>query len=453
VSPADAEAWLAGDHHIHSRYSVGWDETVEPPSPIVGGDAIYPIPMNALMARSYGLRWMVTTDHGGPNHSRVSLGRAYPELLESRRVVPGLIQFFGMEFDPPGAEHASLIVPHGHDEGERLAHLEASYSRRDAWPADPNRRQESFMLDALRAMRSESRVPIVIVNHPSRSAEASGVFGANAPAELRAWNDAAPEVAVGMEGAPGHQASALAADGSLEPDGARGGYGRSPTLGGFDQMTAVVGGFWDSMLGEGRRWWITSTSDSHVNWREGGSDFWPGEYSKTYVWAAPTHDAVLAGMRAGRVFVTLGDLVSELHLTAESGGARAETGGTLEVTPGARVTVTIRLLDPDAPNAHGDDPRVERIDLIGGEVRGPVADATTAVNRTARVLARWSRSESSAAGAYRAVTYTLEDVETDLYVRVRGTNGGQLEPEVDARGENPWSDLWFYSNPVFIRVR
>jgi hypothetical protein len=48
------EAWLAGDHHIHSRYSVGWDDSVEPPSPVLGGDAIYPIPMNALMARSTG---------------------------------------------------------------------------------------------------------------------------------------------------------------------------------------------------------------------------------------------------------------------------------------------------------------------------------------------------------------------------------------------------------------
>ena len=34
-----------------------------------------------------------------------------------------------------------------------------------------------------------------------------------APAELRRWNETAPQVAVGMEGAPGHQASAL------EPDG------------------------------------------------------------------------------------------------------------------------------------------------------------------------------------------------------------------------------------------
>ena len=40
------------------------------------------------------------------------------------------------------------------------------------------------------------------------------------------------------------------------------------TLGGFDRMTAIVGGFWDSLLGEGRRFWIVATSDSHVNYTE-----------------------------------------------------------------------------------------------------------------------------------------------------------------------------------------
>ena len=29
--------WLAGDHHIHSRYSVGWDRETDPPAPIIAG--------------------------------------------------------------------------------------------------------------------------------------------------------------------------------------------------------------------------------------------------------------------------------------------------------------------------------------------------------------------------------------------------------------------------------
>ena len=50
-----APQWIAGDHHIHSRYSTGWDREQEPPAPILGGDAIYPIQMNALMAKYFGL--------------------------------------------------------------------------------------------------------------------------------------------------------------------------------------------------------------------------------------------------------------------------------------------------------------------------------------------------------------------------------------------------------------
>ncbi|HUP53219.1 MAG TPA: hypothetical protein VM198_12130 [Longimicrobiales bacterium] len=453
ASPSEPHHWLAGDHHIHSRYSVGWDDSVDPPSPIIAGDAIYPIPMNARMARSYGLAWMVTTDHGGPNHSKVSLELSYPELLESRRVVPGLIQFFGLEFDPPGAEHASLIVPHGHDEVTRLHDIESRFARREAWPADTARNRPPLMLEALRAMRAQTPRPIVMVNHPSRSATAVGVYGLNDPAELRDWNDAAPEVAVGMEGAPGHQASTLAPDGSLEPNAARGGYSRSPTLGGFDQMTARLGGFWDSMLGEGRRWWITSTSDSHVHWREGGADFWPGEYSKTYVWAQRTYDGILEGIRGGRVFVTTGDLVSELYVAAQSGGGRADIGETLSVPSGATVEITIRFLDPEGPNSRGDDPAVARVDLISGLVTGVRPDRSGDTNPTTRVVARWTSAEWSDDGPYRSVTYAWEDVTADAYVRVRGTNGAELEPEPDPRGEDPWSDLWFYSNPVFIEVR
>ncbi len=43
-------------------------------------------------------------------------------------------------------------------------------------------------------------------------------------------------------------------------------YRNAGTLGGFDQFTAILGGFWDSMLGEGRRWWVTANSDSHVHY-------------------------------------------------------------------------------------------------------------------------------------------------------------------------------------------
>lgn len=451
---ADGRSWLAGDHHVHSRYSVGWDYATDPPSPIVGGDAIYPIPMNALMGRRHGLSWMVATDHGGPGHSRVNFERAYPEFLESREAVPDVVQFWGMEFDTPGADHSSLIVPHTHDEADHLHDIESRFAKRDPWPADDGRDAEPFMIEALEAMDDLEDKPVVIANHPSRSATGLGEYGLDRPAELRDWNDAAPEIAVGMAGAPGHQAAAIAPDGSLEAR-PRGGYGRHPTMGGFDQMTARLGGFWDSMLGEGRRWWITANSDSHVHWREGGSDFWPGEYSKTYVRARRTHEDVLAGIRGGRVFVTTGDLISalEVRVGPVGGAATARIGGTAEVDAGTDVAVTVRFLDPDTVNAHGDDPSVARVDLIVGEVTGPVADRSADTNPTTRVAARFGPSEWTREGRWRTVTHVLEDVSGPLYVRVRGTNGTEEEPLPDPAGEDPWSDLWFYGNPVFVEVR
>ena len=43
-------------------------------------------------------------------------------------------------------------------------------------------------------------------------------------------------------------------------------------------------------------------------------------------------------------------------------------------------------------------------------------------------------------------------MERDVYIRVRGTSTEDSEPPMDEPGEDPWGDLWFYSNPIFIEV-
>ena len=102
------------------------------------------------------------------------------------------------------------------------------------------------------------------------------------------------------------------------------------TLGGFDQMTAIVGGLWDALLGEGRRFWIVASSDSHFHYAEpvrAGSDFWPGEFHKTWVHARPTYADVLDGLRHGRMFAVAGDLVTELEVSLTSGRHQATKPG------------------------------------------------------------------------------------------------------------------------------
>ena len=455
--------WLAGDSHIHSHWSPGYDATQSPPKPIRGGDAIYPTPQNARMARSFGLAWMVTTDHGGPNHSKVNSVDAHAELLESRQAVPQVLQFYGMELNMPAMDHHTLIIPRTEDEWKVLFNIESQFDANEAWPADPSRNTEAAAFKALTYINGLPRLPLMFANHPSRSATGIGSYGLDSPHELRNNNDLAPQLYRGMEGAPGHQADTLAPDGSQkrgadgQPSGARGSY-RNPgagTMGGFDQMTAIVGGLWDSLLGEGRRFWIVATSDSHVNFANAehpGSDFWPGQYQKTYVHAQRTYDDILDGLRQGRVFVVSGDLINELDVTAASASGSATVGDELTAVPGEPIAITVRFHMPDAPNAHGDRPRVRRIDLIAGAVRGIVANPNADKNETAAVVRRFTESDWVRQGDAYLVRTTLPAAGPGMYIRVRGTSTQELEPAMDQTGDNPWTDLWFYSNPIFVRV-
>lgn len=229
------------------------------------------------------------------------------------------------------------------------------------------------MIEALKAMNQFSDKPLVIANHLSCSATALGVYGRYSPGELRNWNDRYPDIAVGMAGAPGHQAATLDRDGNF-PRGAYG-FGRYPTMGGFDQMTARLGGFWDSMLGEGENGGLPLILIYIFIGERGGIDFWLGEYPKTYVYAHKNYDDIIHGIRSGRMFVTFGDLISELYVTAGSSVSKAEIGGTVKVESGSSVEVTIRFLDPDALNEGDRNLSVERVDLIVGQVTGPVTDS------------------------------------------------------------------------------
>ncbi|MEV6371837.1 phosphoesterase [Micromonospora musae] len=447
--PGDSRnrVWRAGDHHVHSEYSGEFDTSTNPPTFHKGADAVYPIVTNAIMAKNFGLTWAMCTDHGGPTHSKVNLEQAYPDLLLSRKLVPEVLQFWGMEFDAPSLDHHTLMIPRHEDEAKQLFELESRFAKFDAFPNDPGRDTEAKMIEFIKVARGMPLKPIVIAHHASRSAPGLGVYGQDTPREFRNGNNVAPDVYIGFEGAPGHQAGPL-------NGGARGGYGNYPTHGGFDQMTARVGGLWDSLLGEGRRWWITATSDSHVHWTRGGSDFWPGEYSKTHVLARQDYADIMDGLRNGRIWVGTGDLIRSLDLTAGSQGQKAEMGETITVSRRSRrdVEIEIRFRPLDGVNAHGDRPQVRRVDLIVGKITGPSADVNADTNPTTKVVARFGPRDWRRQGAEYVIRHTLRDVEQDMYARVRGTSTDEMEPLADGL-ESPWDDLWFYSNPVFVRVR
>jgi hypothetical protein len=433
TTAADAvRQWLAGDHHVHSEWSVDWDRSTTPPTPVRGGDSPYSRSHNAAQARAFGLRWMVHTDHGGPGHSAVTRDQAYPALLQARTDVPEVIQFNGMEFDVPAGEHASLIIAPGPREREQLVTAERDFSRSE--PLHGSRDSEQQMQAALAYLGNLRPAPLMFINHPSRTATAMGQWGEVTPDELRGWHAAAPDVLVGMEGAPGHQA--IRSERGLYRNAA------APTVGGYDQMTAQVGGVWDQMLADGIRFWITANSDSHVNLRDGGRDYDPGEYSKTYAWARPDAEDILDALRKGRMFTVTGDLIDALELRVTAGGSSGGMGDTLVLRPAQTMQVDVRVRQPAGANANGQHPALKRIELIIG---GRDGEGRLQMQRRGFDAATWVRD-----GDWIVARGSLPAPPRGGFVRVRGNSTGAVDAVADAPGEDPWQDLWFYSNPVFV---
>ncbi len=435
----EARTWLAGDHHVHSRFS---GKRAEDGTYVLGKDGIYTLPENARRAQQYGLNWVVLIDHGGEGLSKLRYEQAYPEFLQARQAVPDLIQFFGLELNTPGGDHSSLIMAIDSHEAETLRHLERSYDAHET--RDPARDDPARMIAALAEMQGLNPQPLVIANHPSRGAKSPDGYGRHTPQSLRRWMDTAPDVAIGMEGAPGHQGASLKSGATPDTLRKRGYYEQSPTYGGFDAMTARLGGVWDALLGEGRHFVVTATSDSHRNVADGGEDFWPGQYAKTWVKARKDPADILDGLRKGRVFVATGDLVSELDMDV----AGANLGDTATVQKGATVRVSVRLRDPAGPNPHGDHPELRRVDLIMGEVTGQVAER----NATTQVVKTFTPADWTRDGEIITLSWSFT-ASSDAYLRLRGTATDEAEPLPDPLGENPWPDLWVYGSPVYIKVR
>jgi hypothetical protein len=191
-----------------------------------------------------------------------------------------------------------------------------------------------------------------------------------------------------------------------------------------------------------------------VHWTRGGSDFWPGEYSKTYVYARQDYADIMDALRGGRIWVTTGDLISALDVTAANRGKEANVGETLTVSRKNRndVEIEIRFRELEGVNGNGDRPAVRRVDLIVGRITGLASDPNADTNKTTKVVARFGRGDWHRSGKEYVIKHTIRDVEGDMYARVRGTSTDELEPAADGL-ESPWDDLWFYSNPVFVNVR
>ncbi|WMI56685.1 PHP domain-containing protein [Streptomyces rochei] len=477
--------WLAVDHHIHTQYS---------------SDGKYRVVDQVRQGARHGMDWLVITDHGSVTHAKIGVEKVNPDIREARDAYGDTLVFQGLEWNIPAAEHGTVFVHPGKNEVSVLKQFETDYDggvkgATDSTPANEALAVAGLSFLADQVKRRKVKDALMLANHPARK-------GIDSPHEIRAWRDATSrdhQIAVGFEGAPGHQAAGLP-----EPLGmgrARGIYDGSPgansfpgyplesyrTWGGFDWMTATVGGLWDSLLAEGRPWWITANSDSHQVYADtaarGGGDFnangryddpvyagkidvtqgdyWPGQYSRTHVGSDGfSYAAVMDGIRAGRIWVDHGQLISGLDVRVSGGGRWATLGGALHVRKGTRVTLTVDVALAGGPNWAGFTPKLARVDVVQGDVTGPVADKDTFTAPTARVVKSYEVNKDS--GTVR-LTYDLGRVDRPVYLRTRGTDGNRTAvgalgagvdpagPAIDVVGDaDPWRDLWFYSNPVWI---
>ncbi|WP_238019823.1 PHP domain-containing protein [Dactylosporangium sp. AC04546] len=477
--------WLAGDHHIHTQYS---------------SDAMYRVVDNVKHASAYGLDWMVITDHGSVNHAKIGVEKVNPQIREAREDFKDMLVFQGLEWNIPAAEHGTVFVHPGANEVAVLKEFENTFDGSVVGAVNPANVTEALAIAGVKFLgeqitKRRIQDALFLANHPARN-------GIDSPHEIRGWRDANPKIAIGFEGAPGHQAAGIPV-----PNGggsARGFYGNSPnansfpgyplesyrTWGGFDWMTSTVGGLWDSLLAEGKSWSITANSDSHVVYGETSKrpadtdfnkngfhsdpvygqptsltpgDFWPGYYSRTHVGARNFgYAAVMEGLRAGRVWVDHGGLISGLDVTVRPKGSPfgVTLGDSLVVRRGQGVELVIKIQLANTPNWANFIPTLARVDVIRGAVTGEVSDKDSFKAPDTKVVKSFEVNKSTGEVSF---TYDLGAVDQAFYVRVRGTDGNRTAPgylgaaidpagpAIDVLGDaDPWKDLWFYANPIWV---
>ncbi len=501
---AMAGQWVTGDHHSHTRMS--------------DGDATFP----ELVEHAFGigaLDWMASADHGGLS-MKDALGvklpasvwmwqmfltdptgvydYGWPVLLTQRAVYPDKVVVQGCEWGVDSADEAKVGIVG--DEPFAMSDFEYMFDKLDldtsragdlAVTGELLTKQNTSWDGSLAAVswlqENYAGQTYAITSHPSRALKWT-------VGQLRQFNDAAPDVAFGFCGIPGSQKE-LPMRGGYDEDeiyivqkGKKGDrvvdwdriltYAR--TYGGADYMVAQVGGLWDALLGEGREWWMFSDSDFHST----DEEFWPGEYSKDHTWVTAgdeyTAEDVIAGLRSGNSVSVEGQLIDGLDFRASADEASATMGGTLEVDDDESYTITIKFKDPDGDNNHGDNPVVDHVDLIAGEVgkRYIPRDKeylTKDTNSTTTVLASFDADEWVVdEDGWNVITYEVAAADKDMYYRLRGTNQGIGVPGQTDEDGNPladyledggtaanptenddvrcWMDLWFYSNPIFVDV-
>lgn len=501
--------WLAGDLSTSTYLTDGSNSERAIAAKVMVGDP-----------SGYGLGYLADSEPGGRS-LRDATGQvfatpvwrwqtlifdSFPQVVAARQAHPGDFFLQGLQWDAPTHGPVSVGIVGVGNEPAGVADFEYRFDAADTDTSRPDVDKENATAqDTLRGVsylqKRYAADSYAIVDHPSR--DLGWTVG-----DLRALQDAAPSVVCGFEGFPGDQAAE-----------ARGGYGGffdasggevsdpaaadpaetalARTYGGADAMVARIGGVWDALLGEGRRWFVYGDSD--YKWRTtqykdpagkvvGTSycDFWPGEYDKTWTYVAGGgYRGLVAAIKSGDSFIVNGDLIDALDFRVSLGHTSKTMGQTLTIARGRKIVLTVAVRSP-ARNHDGARVHPDHIDLIAGDItsripRSSSAYQTTATNPTAHIVVRflWSRMRVVKGWRVATVAFVLKG---STYFRLRGTNLAADTPnQTDVAGDplvdtltyrtmpdpdpakggtvtintpgQAWADLWFYSNPVFVRVK
>ena len=461
-----------------------------------------------------------------PGYVGPSYTAAFDWIKSVRANYPDKIVMTGMEWNVPGHEHASTAIVA--DNALPIAEFEYRFDNNDSdgttttstaatmgWAGKKQRSDydtapeykevlglsnlHEKAIDAIKWMEANySGTGYIVPAHIERKGcgdvdPGNGSLDSGySIAAFRDMNDNGPDVVFGFEGLPGHS-----------KESGRGGFGSGAcgggTYGGAGYYIATVGGLWDNLLADGRKFFTFDSSDFHNT----DGDFWPGEYEKNVVKVVDlnddgtyTQDEVVAALRSGNAYAVHGDLINALDFSVANIDAEATMGETLSVLNGDSITVTIRFKSPTVNkcqagvNASADyvcqAPEVHHLQLIQGRVKPTretkfLADGVTpnpAFNEQDPTVASivktfdadsWSTDDEG----FTTMTFTVENVQNSMFFRIRGTNLGYAVNQTDGDGEtvygtdadgNPllnagtsnadmaWDDLWFYSNPIFVEA-
>ena len=464
--------YYAADFHQHTTYT----------------DGSLSIAVVFQKSHDYGTDVMVNSEHGGSYRGiwrwNDIIQNCFPQVITWNQKMTATLALQGFEWNVPGHEHCSMGIikgqlnttnPNAYD----VAEFEYKFDNNDTdvsggynnWIKSDKIGHEKTM-EAAQWLHNKYRYESWLVPaHPERRNGWS-------IKDFRELNDIAPDIFVAFEGIPGHQASTNRGEygGTYVP------YKSRRTFGGVGIM-AAIGELWDAMISENRRFWLVANSDFHSHISSdvnAAGDFYPGEYLKTYIsMKSKTAQGFVDGLRSGNIYCVQGNLIDRLEFSIGTA-----TMGEAFYTSNSTVKVRILVRDPDTDNPYTTtmrNPVLHHIDLIAGKMRPRVGTAEYSVDTYANVsvIARFDATGGitdgkgitsiqwlDLGGGLKLIEYPVE-ITGDTYFRLRGTNNAlNVSGKTDANG-NPEEDvpnqdfstgarvafenLWFYSNPIFVR--